>query len=212
MWVQDYQSTMNDFIHYISGIQLTWPFLIETLGVALNLVFLVLLIKRHIACWAFGILGSALGVWSFIQASLYAEAFLFGFYGIMGFYGWWMWHRPLGQPELSISEWNWKSHLMGITSGLLGTTVLGYFLRNYTDAALPWHDAFSTIFSFIATWLEARKILSGWIYWLILNGFSVWLYSQRELHLYALLALVYAGLSVYGWFTWRAARNQEQLA
>src|SRR5690606_42006899 len=53
-----------------------------------------------------------------------------------------------------------------------------------------------TIFSFIATYLEARKILSTWYYWFLLNGISVWLQFDRELYFYSLLSVFYTFMCI----------------
>ena len=80
---------------------------------------------------------------------------------------------------------------------------LGAFFSSQTDAQKPYADAFSTIFSFFATYLEAKKVLSAWIYWFGLNAFSVWLYFARHLEVYSGLMVVYTVLSVIGYLQWR---------
>ena len=61
----------------------------------------------------------------------------------------------------------------------------------------------TTIFSFIASYLEAHKILGGWLYWIVINAVSVILYFERGLQIYAALMVVYFGLSVVAYFSWR---------
>jgi nicotinamide mononucleotide transporter len=177
----------------------------EVLGVGFNLLFILLLIKRNIWCWLFGILGSAIGVYNFLWVGLYSEAILFSFYVLMGFYGWWAWARKSTGPSRDVSEFPFHIHLLCLLAGAAGALSMGWWFRYHSDAALPWHDAFSTSFSLVATWLEAKKILSGWLYWIVLNAFSIWLYSMRGLLLYAILAAVYTIMSVYGYYTWRKA-------
>jgi nicotinamide mononucleotide transporter len=179
-------------------------FLTEILGVAFNLAFIALLIRRHIACWAFGIAGSGVGVYNFILVGLFSEALLFSFYILMGIYGWWVWNRSDSKKAKRIIQVPVSSHLIGILLGILGTALLGWFFKKYTSAALPWPDAFSTSFSIVATWMEAHRVLAGWFYWIILNAFSIWLYSSRGLNLYSALAGIYAIMSVYGYLRWRA--------
>ena len=58
-------------------------------------------------------------------------------------------------------------------------------------------------FSFIANYMEAQKVLSTWIFWMILNAFSVWLYYVRGLELYSGLMIVYFILSIVGYLQWR---------
>ena len=67
--------------------------LLEILATGANLVYVVLLIKEKIACWACGIVGSFLSIYLFIDARLYSEAFLYLFYALLGVWGWMRWHR-----------------------------------------------------------------------------------------------------------------------
>jgi nicotinamide mononucleotide transporter len=72
-------------------------------------------------------------------------------------------------------------------------------------------DIFITIFSFIATYKESRKILSGWLYWIALNGFSIWLYVNADLKGMASLAAIYFFLSIAGYYNWRQSYVQKKL-
>ena len=49
---------------------------VEVLATAANLVFIILLIREKILCWPFGIAGSLLSIYLFVDARLYSEAFL----------------------------------------------------------------------------------------------------------------------------------------
>ena len=70
-------------------------------------------------------------------------------------------------------------------------------------------DAFTTTFSFIATYMEITKVLEAWGYWLILNLASIWLYQDRNLDIYALLIGIYSIMSVWGFITWQKAYRQQ---
>ena len=83
-----------------------------------------------------------------------------------------------------------------------------FYFENYTTAEKSYLDAFTTVFSFIATYLEAKKVLSAWIFWIILNGLSTYLYFSRGLNIYALLALVYFVISFYGYVEWKRKFDQ----
>ena len=58
-------------------------------------------------------------------------------------------------------------------------------------------------FSFLGTYLEITKVLEVWIYWLLINLASVWLYHDRDLEIYAALIGCYSVLSVWGFIRWR---------
>lgn len=86
--------------------------------------------------------------------------------------------------------------------------LLGKIMQRYTDSPRPFFDAALTIFSFSATILEARKILSAWIYWFIINGASIVLMMDRGMYVYAILAFVMTLLSANGYFGWRKSMSE----
>ena len=175
---------------------------LEIIAVGLSLTFLILLIKENIYCWFFGITGSLVSIFLFYRIGLYAESILYCYYVLIGFYGYQLWNSKANAQELPIIDVLPKQHFSYILIGVVTTLCLGYFLENYTEASKPYLDAFTTIFSFIASYLEAKKILSGWYYWIIVNGVTLGLYLNKELYIYFILTLLYFALSFYGLREW----------
>ena len=175
---------------------------LEIIAVGLSLTFLILLIKENIYCWFFGITGSLVSIFLFYRIGLYAESILYCYYVLIGFYGYQLWNSKANAQELPIIDVFPKQHFSYILIGVVTALCLGYFLENYTEASKPYLDAFTTIFSFIASYLEAKKILSGWYYWIIVNGVTLGLYLNKELYIYFILTLLYFALSFYGLREW----------
>ena len=180
------------------------PEVLEIVSVIFNVGYIILAARENIWCWPFGIVGSGLSIALFIDARLYAESVLFTYYVVMGVYGWYQWSgkRTTGNA-LQISEWPWRNHLVMLGVGYLGTFLLFLTLRHFTDAEMPLLDSFTTIFSFIATWMTARRLLENWIYWIAIDALSVYLYLSRGLEVYALLTFIYTIMAIYGYFNWR---------
>ena len=175
----------------------------EITAVIFGLAFLFLVIAEKRIGWIFGIIGSAISVYLFIYTKLYSEAILYTYYVVMGFYGWYIWGKKSDQEEsLPVTKLSWISILKFIGLGICLALGLGYTFRRYTDASSPWLDSFTTIFSFIATYLEAQKVLTAWGFWIITNGATIFLYSSKNLDLYALLQLVYFIMSFVGYYRW----------
>lgn len=175
---------------------------LEIIAVGLSLTFLILLIKENIYCWFFGITGSLVSIFLFYRIGLYAESILYCYYVLIGFYGYQLWNSKANAQELPIIDVLPKQHFSYILIGVVTALCLGYFLENYTEASKPYLDAFTTIFSFIASYLEAKKILSVWYYWIIVNGVTLGLYLNKELYIYFILTLLYFALSFYGLREW----------
>lgn len=177
--------------------------IIEIIGTGLNLAFLVLVIRENIWCWLFGILGSLVSIYLFVETKLYSESILYSYYVIMGVYGWRKWSSKSKDNPLRVSEVSFTVHGGWIILSTSLAIALGWFFSNHTDANNPYFDAFTTVFAFLATYFEAIKLRSAWFYWIAINGFSIWLYSERGLEIYSGLMLIYFILSFVGLLKWQ---------
>ncbi len=192
--------------------QLSTALIVEILATGANLIYIVFLIREKIICWSFGIAGSLLSIYLFIDARLYSEAFLYGFYVVMGCWGWLRWHRRIEADNNPVIKWPRRLHWWALLLGSIAALALGYTVHNFTDAERPLFDAFTTVFSLVATYMEVTKVLEAWVYWLILNLASVWLYHDRALDIYAVLIGCYSIMSVWGFISWQRAFRQQSIA
>lgn len=96
---------------------------------------------------------------------------------------------------------NWLTICKVLIGGVVASLGLGY-LMSKTDASKPYFDALSSVFGVVATFLELYKYLISWIFWIFLNGYTVWLYELKELDFLAIQMILYTLLSVYGYYQW----------
>lgn len=178
----------------------TW---VEIIGTVLNLLFIILLIKENIWCWLFGILGSLVSIFLFIETKLYSESILYSYYVFMGIYGWMKWNSKSKDKGLKVTDVRLSIHIYWIAVCIALAIALGWIFQNHTDANNPYFDAFTTVFAFLATYFEAIKLRSAWFYWIAINGFSIWLYNIRGLEIYSYLMLIYFILSFVGLYQWQ---------
>ena len=174
---------------------------IEILATLTSLGYLLLLIKQNRWCWPLAIVSSLLSIYLFLESKLYSESILYGYYVLIAVYGWWNWSRP--SSTLRVSTWELKYHVIAIASCFALAFGLGFLFKTNTDADKSFLDATTTVFSFFASILEAKKILSGWIYWIIINGVTVGLYFSKSLDIYAGLMVIYFVMSIVGYWEWR---------
>ena len=177
--------------------------ILESLAVLFGIIYVILIAKNKISGWVFGIISSFVSIFLFVfYAKLYSEALLYSFYVIAGFYGWYNWGRQKETKEVYCMSI--KRHLIIISIGVCLSLLL-YWAMTYlfTGAEKPLVDAFTTIFSFIATYLATKKWIGNWIYWIIIDLVSVWLYFSRDLEIYALLMLAYSVIAVFGYMEWK---------
>ncbi|MFA0961498.1 nicotinamide riboside transporter PnuC [Roseivirga sp. BDSF3-8] len=181
---------------------MTW---VEAVAVVLGLLYLILASRESLWCWPAALLSVCLYIYICLNAKLYSETGLQFFYLAMAIYGWYSWKNgsQSRNEELPITVWPLRYHIVIILAGSLITILAGYIMDNQTDAALPYMDAFTTVFSVITTIMVTRKVLENWLYWIIIDGVGVYMYFQRELFLTSLLFLIYVGIVIYGYFDWQ---------
>ncbi|MBB6459227.1 nicotinamide riboside transporter PnuC [Flammeovirga kamogawensis] len=176
---------------------------IEIIAVVFSVMYTVLAIKENIWCWAAAVVSVSLYMYLCIDAKLYAETGLQVFYFCMNIFGFWQWKYGKNNHELPLSELSFNKHLIAIGLASVLVFMLGYFLSENTDASLPYLDSFTTIFSIMATFMVARKIVSNWAYWVIIDAVSIYLYYTKGFELTAGLFLAYTLLAAWGLFKWR---------
>jgi nicotinamide mononucleotide transporter len=184
---------------------------LELAAVALAIAYLLLAIRASPWCWPLAFMSSALYVYVFAGARLYMDATLNLFFLAMAVYGWHVWRH--GGPErstLPISRASGRVHVAALATICALTLLSGTLLGRYTNQAWPFVDSFIAWASVVTTWLTARKFIDNWPYWIAIDAVAVPVYLNRNLHVTAVLFVLYVALAVVGWMSWqRAYRNQE---
>lgn len=189
--------------------------LLEYFGVLTGLLYLFLEIRQHRAMWVVGFLTSLVYVFVFFFSKIYADMGLNIYYVAISIYGFWQWTRrrtveKAGTGEAASSQEvilyrNMTFRLFaGISCAILALYTLFYYvLHDFTDSPIPVGDAFTTAVGIVATWMLARRIIEHWIFWIIVNCVSVYLYYLRELYPTMFLYICYAILAAVGLYTWK---------
>lgn len=176
----------------------------EGIAVLLAIAYLWLAMKEHIACWAAALLSTAIYTVLFWHVALLMESVLNVYYMGMAIYGFWLW-RWGGGPEqrLRVTSWPWQKHvrLIGITA--LVSLLVGAGMAKFTHAALPYLDAATTCFAVVNTYLVAKKVLENWLYWVVIDLVSIYLYLSKGLMLTSMLFVLYVGMAIAGYLMWR---------
>ena len=183
---------------------------IEILVVILSLAYVGLIAVNRRSGWWFGIAASLLSVWLFIRVNYFAEAVLYVYYVVMGCYGAYFWKYGTQSNQLPrITVRPFRFHVCVIALCILLTFALAEALKQIGSSNV-YGDAATTVFSFVATWMVAKRILENWIYWIVIDLFSVWLYHDKDLTIYALLMLAYSFIAGAGFILWwRQFREQK---
>ncbi|WP_337879575.1 nicotinamide riboside transporter PnuC [Rheinheimera sp.] len=188
---------------------------LELLAVLSALAYVLLALKQSLWCWPAAMLSTLLYSHIMWHSALLSDALLQIYYAGMALYGWYHWRRLQQQPgqPRGMTEWSWSVHarLIGLTAS--AGLVLGYLMSRYTQADFAWVDAQTTTFSVMATFLVARKVVSNWLYWLVIDAVCIYVYIEKHLYFTTALFVLYTLIALAGFFLWRQSyRQQQQLA
>ena len=197
---------MSDVIILLSTqFNFNWN-IVELTAVFFSIIYVILATKENILCWVAAMISVSLYIYICYNANLFAETGLQIFYLIMAVYGYYNWNN---NKKTKIIEWNTKKHLIIIFIGLTISFLLGFYLSIYSASRMPIIDSFTTVFSIIATYMVTQKILENWLYWIVIDAVSIYLYFNRDLHLSSLLFIVYTILACIGYFAWLKNKNTK---
>lgn len=194
--------------------------ILEYFGVSTGILYLLLEIRQHRAMWIVGFLTSLVYVFVFFYAKIYADMGLNLYYVGISVYGFAQWslhrNRAVDSPvdnsvdnnvdkpvNILYKHITFKLFTRLSTIGILLYGFIYYLLTHYTDSPIPAGDSFTTVIGIIATWMLARRIIEHWIFWVIVNLVSIYLYYLRGLYPTMLLYFCYASLAVVGYMTWK---------
>jgi nicotinamide mononucleotide transporter len=184
--------------------------LLEAVAALLGIVYVTLIVRRQRAGWIAGALSSAIYVYLSFEARLPMQALLQAWYVAMGAYGWYSWTRNAGQEGGRIRRWPLAWHLAAIAAVVVVSALSARLLAAETHAAWPWIDSLTTWTSVFATWLVTRMQLENWLYWMVNDLLTVFLFAAQSHPLTALLYFVYLGFSVAGFIAWRRQYRAQQ--
>ena len=183
---------------------------LETLAVVLGIGYLLLAMRESSLCWYFAFLSTALYVWIFGDVSLYMESALNVYYMAMAIYGWLQWQRGgADKSGVKIIRWTARQHILGVAIILAASVTSGYLLSSNTAAKLPYLDSFTTWGSVFTTIMVAQKVLENWLYWIVINSVSIYLYIDRGLDQTAAMFFLYLVLATIGFLTWKKAYDTQ---
>lgn len=186
--------------------------IIESIGAALAIAYLLLALKQNRLCWFAWIASSILYLYVMYQAGLYMESLLQVFYLCMGFYGLSQWSKTINDNQNTyVDLWSIGNHIFAISLVIVLSFLSGTLLSNFSNAALPFIDAFTTWGAIVASYMVAKKILENWIYWFIIDFISVFIFASRGLYFTSALFVTYLVIIYFGYKSWSKIRlNQNE--
>lgn len=182
---------------------------LEITAVVTALIYVYLATKGNKWCFLFGLISSSIYLYITFIYKFYFDFGINGYYVVMSVYGWLAWSKKNGIEDEKINRINTKKLLLYIFSGAIITVILASLVTKFTDASLPYFDAFTTVFSIIATFMVVKKELENWLFWIVIDLVASYMYYYKELYFTALLFVIYTFVAVFGYFRWKKIMIQK---
>jgi nicotinamide mononucleotide transporter len=191
---------------------------VELVGTIFYLWSVWLIARRNILTWPIGIISVILFMFLFYQIQLYSDTIEQGYYLLASVYGWWFWRKTAQQqktdeklnvsysPPRVILFWVGIIAVLSVIVGVAMTQIHVWLPAIFPVAAdYPFLDALTTVMSFVAMWLMARKHTESWVYWIIVDVIGIGLYFVKDVRFLSLLYVVLLIMAINGLWTWHKA-------
>lgn len=184
---------------------------LEWIAVLLGVANIILLVRRNIWNFPVGIVMVLLYFEIFREARLYSDMLLQIFFLLVQAWGWWAWARAGGMDgPVEVQRLSNMERTLWIGGTIVATTVWGWGMHRFTDAAAPWWDAAVAMGSVASQILLTRRAIENWIGWIIVDAFAISLYANRGLGLTAGLYVLFLILSIIGLVQWLRAEEEAR--
>lgn len=190
---------------------------LEFFGTIFNIGCVYLAAKNRIATWPIGILGVICYIFLFYQIQLYSDFVEQLYFFASGIYGWYVWRQMAKKGKDKVKETpilknSRKENAIWLAVIAAGSLVLGYLMRHINSyfpalftlpASFPYLDAFTTVMSFVAQFIMAKKRVECWYLWILVDIIGIWLYYAKGVKFIALEYVIFLALATKGLIDWR---------
>ncbi len=183
---------------------------VEIFGFVTGAACVFLAAKRIIWTFPIGLASNVVFIVLFLEVGLYADMGLQVVYIVLGITGWigWARHRASDERAATVHMPRRAVPLL-VLAFLAGTALLVYVLVSFTDSTVPVPDAGTTTASLVAQFMLNRRWIESWFVWIAVDVVYIGLYAYKGLYITAALYLIFIGICVHGYRTWRKAPHEE---
>jgi len=185
---------------------------LEIIASISGLISTWLYVKQNHWSWPVGMLMLLIYPFVFYHVRLYADMLTQIVFLILQCYGWWAWfYGGKDNQALGVTRIEKAMFLRLLVLGVSFTLIIIYTLKNYTNGQLIAWDVATTVASFIAQWLLARKIIETWILWFVIDMIYLGMYLQTHLYFTCMLYSAFLFLAIQGYFYGQRDLNEQSI-
>lgn len=178
---------------------------IEWAAAAFVLANVALVALRSVWNYPFALVAVSLYSFVFLEAKLYSDMLLQGFFFALNLYGWAAWVRARDNSGVPVGWMTARARRGWALATVAAWVGWSFAMDRYTDAIAPWVDGAIAMLSITAQWLLARRRVESWWLWIAVDLIAVPLFAWRGLYATSAVYVVLLGLSIDGLLQWRRA-------
>lgn len=176
----------------------------EIAAALLGVINVLLVVRRSVWNYPFGIAMVALYFFVFREAKLYSDALLQIFFFLIQLYGWWAWvHADRTDHGVAVRWLSSAARLRWLAGTAVAIIIWGMGMGRYTDAVAPMADATVAGLSVSAQILQSLRKVESWVLWVSVDMLAIGLFAWRGLSVTAALYGLFLVLAVLGLVEWR---------
>lgn len=174
----------------------------------LGIAYLILEYRASIALWVVGIVMPAMDIYLYWSHGLYGDAGMAVYYTLAAIYGYAVWkfsnkRGVSSRAELPITRFPHRLLASTAACFLLAWAATYYVLKEWTGSTVPLLDSFTNAMSFVGLWALARKYVEQWLFWILVDAISCYLYVVKGIPFKAALYGLYVVIAVMGYYKWK---------
>lgn len=182
---------------------------VEWIAALLGVVNVLLVVRRSIWNYPFGLAMVTLYFFVFQDAKLYSDALLQIFFFLINLYGWWAWNRAERVDDgVAVGWMSGRSRAWWLGGAIAAVLLWGSAMARFTDAAAPFPDAMVAGLSVAAQILLTLRRVESWILWIAVDCLAIGLFLSRGLNITAALYALFLVLAIAGLVEWKRKVTQ----
>ncbi|BCE00191.1 nicotinamide riboside transporter PnuC [Marinicellulosiphila megalodicopiae] len=177
---------------------------IEIIAVICGFINVLLIIKRSIWNYPFGLVMVLLYCKIFYDYQLYSDSVLQIFFFVMQIYGLYNWRQSNKYAgEIVVEKLNHRLISIYAMCTVVGWLIWSLMLDAYTEASYVYWDAAIAALSVTAQILLAKRFIENWYLWITVDVLAIALFAIKGLYPTSALYFVFLIMASIGFFTWR---------
>lgn len=195
--------------------------ILEIIGVIFGFLSVLFAKKGDIKVYPTGIISTIIFVYLLWINGLFGDMIINAYYTMMSVYGWILWAKNQTKSQVKISVMSasdWRTSLLISVGSIIGIFVV-YWLK-YTHATeisfdeiplkiIDYFDIFTTAIFFVGMWLMAQRKIENWIFWIIGDVVSVFLYYYKGLIFSSFQYLIFTLIAVWAYREWKQIYSKQ---